>query len=237
MREEGMGKRGLAFFSGGKDSIFSLWKAKEQGIPVDLLLFNTHDFPRPNIHEVNFAVVRAIASLIGIPFYTLHLEDGQEYSKLSNFFSDHNVGWVIAGSISSKDQLKWYEGLCDEVGAELYAPLWAGERSSSLGTLAEEVAWGVKAVICDLDPSMLRKELLGRVIDADLVGELSSSVEPCGECGEYHTLVLEAPIMSGRIVLENWIIMKGWNRYMLKVDKFRVEKTSKSRLSGRDLYR
>ncbi|MCX8169872.1 MAG: hypothetical protein N3D72_02165 [Candidatus Methanomethyliaceae archaeon] len=48
-----MESKGLAFFSGGKDSVFSIMKAKESGINIDYLLFITHDFPRPNIHEIN----------------------------------------------------------------------------------------------------------------------------------------------------------------------------------------
>jgi uncharacterized protein (TIGR00290 family) len=217
-----MGKKSLAFFSGGKDSLFAVFKVREKGVPVDLLLFNTHDFPRPNVHEINSALVRTIASLIQIPFYTLHLENGQEFSKLRKFFSQHNIGWVVTGNINSEDQLRWYEDLCEEAGAELHVPLWVGNGSSSINTLAEEVASGLKAIICDLDPTILSKCLLGRVIDMDLVEEFSS-IEPCGEGGEYHTLVLDAPIMRGRIVLERWNVLEVGNRFMLKVDKFKVE--------------
>ena len=217
-----MGKKGLAFFSGGKDSLFAVFKAREKGVPVDLLLFNTHDFPRPNVHEINGALVRAIASLTQIPFYTLHLENGQEFSKLRKFFSQHNVGWVVTGNINSEDQLRWYEDLCEEVGAELHAPLWAGNCSSSINVLAEEVASGIKAIICDLDSSVLSEDLLGRVIGTDLVEEFSS-IDPCGEGGEYHTLVLDAPIMRGRIFLEKLNVLEVRNRFMLKVEKFRVE--------------
>lgn len=215
--------RGLAFFSGGKDSVFAIMKARQKGIPVDFLLFNTHEFPRPNVHEINMGLVKAIADLMGIPLKVLHLRPGSEHDLLARLFSELGVGVVTVGNINVKDQLEWYQQLCEEAGAVLHAPLWAGAGGSSLSTLMDQIASGVKAMISSIKGRALPAELLGRVIDDCLAREMGSIIDPCGEGGEYHTLVLEAPIMSGRLLVDKCSTIESGDRIMLAVERFRVE--------------
>jgi diphthamide synthase (EF-2-diphthine--ammonia ligase) len=41
---------------------------------------------------------------------------------------------------------------------------------------------------------------IGRIIDQELVKELESlGIDPCGENGEYHTLVLDCPLFEERL--------------------------------------
>jgi uncharacterized protein (TIGR00290 family) len=207
----------LAFFSGGKDSIFSIMKAKENGLSIDYLLFNTHDFPRPNVHEINIDIVRTIANLIGIPLYTLHLKEGKEYEQLSNLFSKLNINCIIVGNVNSEEQLNWYKNLCKENNINIYAPLWG----NSYDILISEINYGIKAIICDLDVKKLNKNLIGKIIDKDMIKEFSY-IDFCGEYGEYHTLVLDAPIMQGKIIVKNYEILEEWNRCMLKIEEFMV---------------
>lgn len=215
--------RGLVFFSGGKDSVFAVMKARQNGVPVDCLLFNTHEFPSPNVHEINSGLVKAMADLIGLPLQVLHLEPGKEHALLADLFSKLDIGVVTVGNINVKDQLEWYEQLCDETGAALYAPLWVGAGGSSLPTLMDQIASGVNAMICSIKQPVLPAEFLGRVIDPGLAGDLANLIDPCGEGGEYHTLVLDAPIMSGRLVIDEYSTIESGDRLMLAVEKFMVE--------------
>lgn len=214
-----MESKGLAFFSGGKDSVFSIMKARESGININYLLFNIHDFPRPNVHEINQNVVETIASLIGIPLYKLHLKNGLEYIQLREFFLLHNIKWIVVGNINAKDQLDWYMNLCDKIDVKLYAPLYSEEKDACI--LMKEIKAGIKAIICDLDTSKLNRNLLGRIIDMKIINDLAQ-VGFYGEMGEYHTLVLESPIMKGKIIPRKCKIIEKWNRRMLKIEEFDV---------------
>jgi len=214
---------GLAFFSGGKDSVFAIMKAKEKGIPVDLLLFNTHDFPRPNVHEMNRLVVEKIAELMGIPLLTLHLKYGEEYAVLSKLLEDLDVRTLVVGCINVGEQLRWYEELCEEAGTSLYAPLWAGEGAGTLETLRAELRSGIKPMVVDLDSSVLPTWLIGKLIDASVVSELAARSDPCGENGEYHTLVLDSPLMRGRIAVQRHSIRELEGRCMMKVEEISLE--------------
>ncbi|MDI9644332.1 MAG: diphthine--ammonia ligase [Candidatus Verstraetearchaeota archaeon] len=215
--------RGLAFFSGGKDSVFAVMRAKQRGIPVDCLLFNTHDFPRPSVHEINKGVVDTIARLLGIPLRTVHLEEGKEYEILESIFSELEVGVVTVGNINVKDQMEWYERICDRTGVKLHAPLWAGPGAPTLARLEEQVSSGLRAAICSLNSSLMPAQYLGRVIDEPLLYELPRLADPCGEGGEYHTLVVDAPVMSGKIVLGAFDKLEFGDYQMLKFKDYKVE--------------
>ena len=73
---------------------------------------------------------------------------------------------------------------------------------------------GFKAMIVCVRVDKLSVDLLGRMFDREVIKALESAgIDPCGEYGEYHTLVLDGPIFKKRIeVLEGRVehIPKGY---------------------------
>ena len=61
---------------------------------------------------------------------------------------------------------------------------------------------GIRAVLTCVDPSKLHPSFVGRPFDADLLDELPAAVDPCGERGEFHTFVWDAPNFSTPIPIE-----------------------------------
>jgi diphthamide synthase (EF-2-diphthine--ammonia ligase) len=61
------------------------------------------------------------------------------------------------------------------------------------------IAAGVKAKITCVDPSKLAKSFAGREYDLGLLQALPPGIDPCGENGEFHTFVYDAPVFSGPI--------------------------------------
>jgi diphthamide synthase (EF-2-diphthine--ammonia ligase) len=62
---------------------------------------------------------------------------------------------------------------------------------------------GVKAKITCVDPSKLAKSFAGREYDLELLQALPAGVDPCGENGEFHTFVYDAPVFSRPIEVRN----------------------------------
>ena len=58
---------------------------------------------------------------------------------------------------------------------------------------------GVKAYISCLDPRKVPKTLAGRRWSVTLLGELPENVDPCGENGEFHTVVVDGPMFRESI--------------------------------------
>ncbi len=195
--------RSAAFFSGGKDSVYAVMKAREAGVAVDLLLFNIFDFPRPSPHYFNIRVVERISSLMGLPLISTKVERGMEAKRVAEILLSEGVGTIVTGDISDI-HMDWYRGICGPMGIRHLAPLLIGPRGDTAGILHEELRSGIRPLIVHVDGSRLPRSMLGEVIDEGLISELASRCDPCGENGEYHTLVLDAPAMSGRIEVEEY---------------------------------
>lgn len=58
------------------------------------------------------------------------------------------------------------------------------------------IAAGVRAKITCVDPSKITKSFAGCEYDLSLLSALPAGADPCGENGEYHTFVYDAPIFS-----------------------------------------
>jgi diphthamide synthase (EF-2-diphthine--ammonia ligase) len=62
------------------------------------------------------------------------------------------------------------------------------------------IAAGVKKVTC-VDPSKIAKCFAGRNYDLSLLTDLPSEAHPCGENGEFHTFVYDAPVFTRPIAV------------------------------------
>jgi diphthamide synthase (EF-2-diphthine--ammonia ligase) len=63
------------------------------------------------------------------------------------------------------------------------------------------IAAGVKAKITCVDPSKIAKSFAGRDYDLRLLADLPPGIDPCGENGEFHTFVEDAPVFSSPIAV------------------------------------
>ena len=62
----------------------------------------------------------------------------------------------------------------------------------------------------------MKKEDLGRILTFDYMKELENrGIDPCGEAGEFHTVVIDGPIFKKQIkVKEKEIIKDGKYMYL-----------------------
>ncbi len=63
---------------------------------------------------------------------------------------------------------------------------------------------GFEAIVVSVRDGLLSKEWLGRKVDEKFMRDLSDSdkpIDPCGENGEFHTLVIDGPIFKKKIAI------------------------------------
>ena len=107
---------------------------------------------------------------------------------------------LITGDISTVGGMpNWI----DEVAAGLVGvdkPLWELDRYAILDTLISNKF----EVICSLSyKKYFQPTITGRYLDSELISELKQlPIDPCGEQGEYHTWVLDAPFFEATVQLE-----------------------------------
>jgi diphthamide synthase (EF-2-diphthine--ammonia ligase) len=63
------------------------------------------------------------------------------------------------------------------------------------------IAAGVKAKITCVDPGKLAKSFVGQDYDSRWLETLPAGIDPCGENGEFHTFVYDAPVFSSPIAV------------------------------------
>jgi diphthamide synthase (EF-2-diphthine--ammonia ligase) len=54
-----------------------------------------------------------------------------------------------------------------------------------------------------VDPSKLERSFAGQDYDSRLLQTLPAGIDPCGENGEFHTFVYDAPIFSSPIAVRS----------------------------------
>lgn len=216
--------KAAALFSGGKESTYALYKALTQGYEVQYLLHNLLDLPRPSPHTVNIRVVEEEARAIGIQLVKTRLERGKEQEQLRALLRKLGVGVLVAGDLYLEDHVKWLLEVCEAVGVKLYEPVWIGDPARSKRILSEEIQCGIQPFICGIDTEYLDTELLGRTINGELAQTIIAlsgqrGFDPCGERGEYHTLVLNGPMFKKPISVTSYRRVQSGSYAYLVVEK------------------
>ncbi|RYE24880.1 MAG: ATP-binding protein, partial [Sphingobacteriales bacterium] len=77
-------------------------------------------------------------------------------------------------------------------------PLWKLNTREMVGMLENT---RIEAMIVCVNEKFLGKEMLGRKVDRSFLADLPDNVDPCGEHGEFHTFVYNAPYFKAPIAI------------------------------------
>ena len=103
------------------------------------------------------------------------------------------VTHVIFGDILFDEHREWAERLSAGSGLAAVEPLW---RQSTTDLYRECLSSGTRARIVTVRESQLDESFLGRDLAEDLLADfVARGVDPCGERGEYHTVVTSCPAL------------------------------------------
>ncbi len=193
----------VAAWSGGKDSCFAYYKAKQQGLLVATLLTFMHNAKRTNFHAIPTEVLDAQAEAIGAPL-TKKVTTPRFYEKQFKDallqFKAQGVEGLVTGDIYEVvgHEEKWLERVCSEIGLIPIRPLWQGNTTQ---IFRDFIAAGFKATVVRTRLDVLGKDWLGRELNETFLKDISKlpKVDPCGEGGEYHTVVTDGPVFQERL--------------------------------------
>ena len=82
------------------------------------------------------------------------------------------------------------------MGIEPLFPLWGRD---TLALARQMIASGLSARITCIDPRKLDRSYCGRRFDSELLRDLPEGIDPCGENGEFHTVVTAGPMFAHEI--------------------------------------
>jgi uncharacterized protein (TIGR00290 family) len=194
----GKGVPFVSSWSGGKDSCLALYRSIVSGAgPACLLTMLHENGERSRAHGIHRRVLSAQASCLGIPLVTRAATWAlyeEVFSAALGGLGSAGMKAAVFGDIDLDGHLEWERKVCATAGLEPFLPLW---RTPRLSLLEEFLSLGFKAMIITVREGAVDRECLGRILDRDLVVELErTGIDPSGEEGEYHTLVIDGPIFS-----------------------------------------
>jgi diphthine-ammonia ligase len=223
-------------FSGGKDSTYAAYLARERGDKLQCLItlsparLDSYMFHYPNI---KWTAMQAEA--MRLPQVTLETQ-GVKEEELADLKKavqlakrDYSIEAVYTGALASVYQKSRVDRICEELGVKAVSPLWQVDPVTHLTNLVtnrfEVIMTGVAAL--GLDESWL-----GRALDEDAIRDLARlhekyGVNPGLEGGEGETFVLDCPLFDRRIQVtsskKHW---KGDAGYLEILDAHLVAKDS-----------
>jgi uncharacterized protein (TIGR00290 family) len=214
----------IASWSGGKDSCLACYKAMLDGYDMGgLVNFVSKEYGRVSFHGTETRLIQLQAESIGMRLWQRETtRDGyeREFKEAVRSLIPDGIEGMVFGDIYLQEHRDWTERVCGELGIEAVEPLWGGDTED---LLLEFIDAGFEAIVIGAQSRVIDAEWLGRRVDRDFIEYLKSrGVCPCGENGEYHTLVVNGPIFKKAIeIIETRTIARD-GYWFLDTCKYRL---------------
>jgi diphthine-ammonia ligase len=193
------------FWSGGKDSLLALDRARRFGLRVEALV-NLYEgnTGRVRFHGVRKGLIGAQAAALGIELLQGHTHPHsfeEAFLLQLQQLKEKGFGGLVFGNIHLTDIRAWYEERTKALGFEHIEPLWGCSPSSLLREFVER-GHRARIVSVFLDAGG-RKDWLGREFSQEFAGELerTENIDVCGERGEYHSFAFGGPLFRAPLEL------------------------------------
>jgi len=195
----------LIAWSGGKDSAWLLHVLRGRAHVEIAGVFTTvgEESGRVAVHEVRAELLALQAQAAGVTLHRIPLPNpcpnAVYEERLDRFLEgakSQGVTRLAFGDLFLEDIRRYRERQFAASGLELLFPLWGLPTRA----LAEEMtAAGLRAWITCVDTDLAPASWAGLRFDAVFVAAMPRGIDPCGENGEFHTFVVEGPMLRSPI--------------------------------------
>jgi uncharacterized protein (TIGR00290 family) len=195
-------------WSSGKDSAFALYEVRRAGLAevVGALTTLNEAYDRVAMHGVRDSVLDRQIAALGLPALKVMLPNpcpNEVYEARMREacvrMREQGVTHMVFGDLFLEDIRAYRERQLAAVGITPIFPLWRRDTAALARTM---IASGLVAHLVCVDPRRLGREFAGRRFDARLLAELPPQVDPCGENGEFHTVVSAGPMFAAPFEVE-----------------------------------
>lgn len=198
-------KKAIINWSGGKDAAMALYKTQKNNLysPVKLLSAVSEKSHKVPMHEIPEKTLDAQAESCGIGLEKIYLPDEASNEIYENHLRKFwqkaaGTGTTVSvfGDIFLEDVRAYREKQLAEMNIEAVFPLW---KKDTLQLARYFVDAGFKAIIVSVNANLLGKEFIGKPYDSRFLDQLPNGIDPCGENGEFHTLVFDGPVFQNQV--------------------------------------
>ena len=134
-----------ALFSGGKDSTYAIFKAKDQGYQIECLVtIIPHSEESMLLHFPNIKLTNLQAESMKLPQIIIEANsnDTSEEAKLLGKIlgeakSKFEIKGIVHGGILSEFQKKIFSEVCTTLDLEVISPLWKKDQVNYMNSLID----------------------------------------------------------------------------------------------------
>ncbi len=205
--------KAAVLFSGGKDSTYAAYLAREAGAEIKCLLsLFSENKASYMFHTPNIKLVKVQAKVMKTPLLTdktkgikeEELKDLTEIIKKAK--KKYKIDTIVTGALHSKYQASRIQNICNKLNLKCFNPLWHKDEISYLNELVDNE---FKVMIIGVFAYPLDKTWLGRIIDNEFIKEVEElkeqyKIHAAGEGGEFETFVLNCPLFSSEIKIKSF---------------------------------
>lgn len=214
-------------FSGGKDSTYSAYLAKQMGNELTCLISVFSENPESYMfHTPNIKLVKKQAKAMNIPLL-IEKTKGKKEEELDDLEraikkakEKYKIQGIVTGALHSVYQASRIQKICDKLNLKCVNPLWHKDEIEYINELINNK---FKIIITGVFAYPLNESWLGRVIDKKFIDEVKTlkekyKIHPAGEGGEFETFVLNCPLFSEELKMkEKKISSSGENAWKLDI--------------------
>jgi uncharacterized protein (TIGR00290 family) len=192
-------------WSSGKDSAFALLEILRQGLidVVGVLTTISDAYDRVAMHGVRNALLDRQVAALDLPVIKVPLPSPCSNEVYEACMAEacmrmkaEGVARIVFGDLFLEDIRAYRVEKLAPTGIEPIFPLWKRDTT----VLAQEmISSGLVAYLTCIDPKKIDRSFAGRRFDESLLRELPAGVDPCGENGEFHTVVTAGPMFKSPI--------------------------------------
>ena len=215
-------------WTGGKESFLAYKEAVSKNFKVSVLIRFTVK-GKSMCHPLNLIPLQA--GLLGLPFEIINIRKvcQEEYTRaIRQSHEKYDFDGVITGDRIVNEY--WYEVLYNwlESNFKLFMPLMNMEP---LNVLNEITSSKIVPIITCVKEHLIDESWIGRELNPTNVSELvdlcqKRRIDPCGEKGEYHTMVVDAPFFNSKIDIKKFSKKKFNSITFMEIGNFHLERKS-----------
>jgi len=192
-------------WSSGKDSAWSLYVLQQSSEFEVTGLFTTinQKYSRAAMHSTRLEILKKQAEVAGLSLKIIELPDpcsNEEYELIMRRFikesTAEKIEYMAFGDLFLNSIREYRERQFEGTGIKAVFPLW-GIPTKELSE--QMLSAGLEAYISCVDLKKLPISFAGKKWTRELIAELPEGCDLCGENGEFHTVVTNAPMFSKRI--------------------------------------
>ncbi len=215
-------------FSGGKDSTYSAWLAKEYGYELSCLISIFSENPESYMfHTPSIKQVKKQAQTMEIPLIIQKTKGNKEdelrdlEKAIEKAKQKYKIQGIVTGAIQSVYQASRIQKICDKLNLECFNPLWQKNEEEYLTELIKNK---FKTILTGIFAYPLNESWLGKEINQQFINELKKinqkyKINLTGEGGEFETFVLNCPLFKKELKIFNKKISStGENSWRMEVE-------------------